>query len=327
MKLTMLFSVTIGLFLISVCNIEAQQQTSNSKSQRPTQGSTGDINSEAFYGLTNLMLAALKGQTNSVKALLSQGAEVNRKNSTDGLTALMCAAYGGNIETIRLLLTKGANVNVHDTGENTAIDYAAVGGHIEVAKELKAKGATLKKQLQPNANGLDLFLSVATMPIWRLDRALGKKQELAETSGAGSEAVEKFGTNYSGTWKLNVEKSDFGPFGPFPPVKHLTQRIRHENLILQVSIKQNGEQGELSDDLKYIIDGGWHINKMTGQEIESRAKWSGDTLQIRSTVVINGTLFVITDEWALSKDGRVLTVNRHQSAPGARDFKQVFEKQ
>ncbi len=57
-----------------------------------------------------LIEAAKKGDTVSIKALLEAGADVNAKDN-DGLTALMWAAVRGHTETAQALLEAGADVN------------------------------------------------------------------------------------------------------------------------------------------------------------------------------------------------------------------------
>ena len=54
-----------------------------------------------------LHLAALAGQTETVKALLAAGAEINAKNDLIGWTALDFAATKGHTETVKLLRANG----------------------------------------------------------------------------------------------------------------------------------------------------------------------------------------------------------------------------
>ena len=56
---------------------------------------------------TPLMEAALRGDTEKVKALLAQGADVNAKTRFGG-TALMYAARNGHKEIVRILWEAGA---------------------------------------------------------------------------------------------------------------------------------------------------------------------------------------------------------------------------
>jgi ankyrin repeat protein len=62
----------------------------------------------------NLLIeAAEKGDTEKVKALLAQGADVNAKNKR-GSTALMLARDRGHSDTVRALVAKGGDVDAKD---------------------------------------------------------------------------------------------------------------------------------------------------------------------------------------------------------------------
>ena len=118
------------------------------------------------------MTAARTGHADSVKALLSRGADFNARESSRGQTALMWAAAGRHPEIVRLLIAAGADVhprsavrtrvgfiaaNRNGTGHNaegirqlsqeyqdggyTALLFAAQEDDVESAKLLLAAGA------------------------------------------------------------------------------------------------------------------------------------------------------------------------------------------
>ena len=84
--------------------------------------------------------ASAKGHTDTVKALLEQGADVNAKDN-DGFTALMFAARDGQTDTVPALLAKGADVNAKDNDGRTALMRAKKKGHKEIVQLLKKAGA------------------------------------------------------------------------------------------------------------------------------------------------------------------------------------------
>ena len=94
----------------------------------------GDINSD-------LLAAAKKGNTATVKSLLDAGADVNSRDRMD-ITALMWATSKGYTATVWVLLNKGADVRAKDKRGRAALMIAEQEGHTEIAELLKQAGAT-----------------------------------------------------------------------------------------------------------------------------------------------------------------------------------------
>jgi ankyrin repeat protein/beta-lactamase regulating signal transducer with metallopeptidase domain len=85
--------------------------------------------------------AALTGDINKVRSLLSKGADVNEKDP-GGKTALHCASEEGHAEVARLLISQGARVNATNTVEAlTPLHYAARRGSKQTVELLLSKGA------------------------------------------------------------------------------------------------------------------------------------------------------------------------------------------
>ena len=81
---------------------------------------------EAYgHGDTPLMRAALDGNTESVRELINQGADINRRDDS-GRTALMFAVVNRHYETMKLLLEHGADVNARSKQGGTALMGAAM---------------------------------------------------------------------------------------------------------------------------------------------------------------------------------------------------------
>ena len=83
-----------------------------------------------------LIDAAEKGQTEKVKALLEEGADVNAK-AKNGITALMWASACGRTVTVHVLLDAGADVTAKDKYGRTALMIAADFGKSEIVVILK----------------------------------------------------------------------------------------------------------------------------------------------------------------------------------------------
>lgn len=131
--------------------------------------------------------------------------------------------------------------------------------------------------------------------------------------------------DFSGTWKLNVAKSEFGPL-PAPTSR--TDVITHKEPSLSNSVTAEGAQGKQEYTLSYTIDGKEALNKMGPREVKSTLKWVGSDLVISSKFVFNDMDVTSESTWTLSPDGKTLTVKAHfKSAMGEADQKLVFEKQ
>jgi hypothetical protein len=132
-------------------------------------------------------------------------------------------------------------------------------------------------------------------------------------------------TDFSGTWKINAGKSDFGP-APAPDT--LVMKIAHEEPSLKASVAQTGGSGDMNYDMVYTTDGKECVNHPGGNEFKSTLKWEGDDLTIDTKGSFSGTDFTAKDHWTLSDGGKTLTVQRHASTGmGDFDMKLVLDKQ
>jgi len=101
------------------------------------------IQVEAQVKADHLHQAAADGEIERVKLLISEGADVNVKN-TEGLTPLHCAAREGHKEIVELLLAHDADVNIGDADYNrTAAEFAMKSNHTEIVELLISKGADI----------------------------------------------------------------------------------------------------------------------------------------------------------------------------------------
>jgi hypothetical protein len=133
-------------------------------------------------------------------------------------------------------------------------------------------------------------------------------------------------TDFSGTWKLNASKSDFGPM---PPPDSMTETITHADPSLKANVKTTGGmQGDLAYDVAYTTDGKECVNHVADNEFKSTLHWDGDELVVETKGTFSGNEFTSKDRWSLSADGKTLSIARHlSSAMGEADMKTVFDKQ
>jgi len=132
-------------------------------------------------------------------------------------------------------------------------------------------------------------------------------------------------SDFSGTWKANATKSDFGPM---PPPDIMTEKIVHEDPSFKVNIAQTGGSGDMTYDQVYTTDGKECVNHMGDNEFKSTLKWDGDDLVADTKGSYEGNEFTAKDRWTLSDGGKTMTVTRHISTGmGEFDMKLVFDKQ
>jgi hypothetical protein len=132
--------------------------------------------------------------------------------------------------------------------------------------------------------------------------------------------------NFSGTWKLNTSKSDWGMAAAMAPEK-MEQVITHDDPTLKVKTTQTGAQGTNTTESAYTTDGKDSINMLGGQEAKTVATWDGSKLVMKSKRQMQGMDISITGNWTLSADGKTLTIVNSISAPqGEFDIKMVLEK-
>ncbi|HEV2201216.1 MAG TPA: hypothetical protein VGR73_15470 [Bryobacteraceae bacterium] len=131
--------------------------------------------------------------------------------------------------------------------------------------------------------------------------------------------------NFSGEWKLNLSRSNYGSF---PAPLGVTRKIVHADPKLSMTTTQKGPQSELTSQLNYTTDGKESVNKLQTGESKGSAQWIADKLMIESSREIQGATLKQKEIWTLSPDGKTLTIDSHVSLPnGEFDVKQVFEKQ
>ncbi len=99
---------------------------------------------------TSLIYASLKGYTNITKILISNGAEVNDM-IVNKLTALHAASSKGHLEIVDILINNNADINPvsYKLGKSeTPLDAALVNGFIEVSDLLRKHGGKTGDELK-----------------------------------------------------------------------------------------------------------------------------------------------------------------------------------
>jgi hypothetical protein len=131
--------------------------------------------------------------------------------------------------------------------------------------------------------------------------------------------------NFSGDWKLNPAKSNFGSF---PAPQSATRKIVQDGVKLSLTTVQKGAKGDVTGEFAYTTDGKPVTNHSATGETKGSAQWIGDKLMIESSRDVQGATLSQKDIWTLSPDSKTLTVDSHVTLPnGEFDIKQVFERQ
>lgn len=114
------------------------------------------------------------------------------------------------------------------------------------------------------------------------------------------------GPNFSGHWKLNVEKSKLDD--PYQEER----TVDHKDPDLTVSLKAVSDGEEEESTAKYRTDRKETRNMLEGDPLFTTAHWDGDALVFDSQLISDTDTIEFHDRWTLSADGKLLTVTRKQ---------------
>ena len=99
-----------------------------------------DVNYQHSDGFSPLSMASLKGHIDCVKLLIHGGAEVEARNN-QGATPLHRAAKNGHTEVVEFLIEQHADVNACLNDGSSCLWEAAFHGHTDVVRALVSAGA------------------------------------------------------------------------------------------------------------------------------------------------------------------------------------------
>ncbi len=99
------------------------------------------VNDQDADGTTPLTYAAYYGDTQAIGLLLKYGADINLAGCANKLTPVLIAVMRGNTESAKLLLIRKAKVNIPDLDSCTPLSAAADGGRPDLIEMLLNYGA------------------------------------------------------------------------------------------------------------------------------------------------------------------------------------------
>jgi hypothetical protein len=132
--------------------------------------------------------------------------------------------------------------------------------------------------------------------------------------------------NYSGDWKLNAAKSNFGPI---PPPATYTRKVTHAEPSITIEDTQTGSvAGDQHETHTYTTDGKEVSYQANGADVKAALSWEGDALVVNSKASVQGMDILIKDKIMLSEGGKTMTDSIHIASPqGEIDLSVVFDKQ
>jgi hypothetical protein len=129
--------------------------------------------------------------------------------------------------------------------------------------------------------------------------------------------------NFSGQWKINTSKSDYGPL-PFPD--SFTRKVEHVEPSITIIEEQTGPGTTPTTTRKMKTDGQPVIEQMNGGDVKLSAAWEGSSLIATTAIESFGVSF--KDRMSLSDDGKSLTsVVQVDSPQGSVELKIVFDRE
>ena len=98
---------------------------------------------KSILGHTALLYASTEGNTETVKALIEGGADIDVKDVALDFTPLIYASMNGHTDIVKALIDAGADINVKSKKLNiTALSIAIHNNHAETVYFLRKAGAT-----------------------------------------------------------------------------------------------------------------------------------------------------------------------------------------
>ena len=123
--------------------IEAVLSGGQTESVKALLAAGADINTKGENSRSALAFASQEGYTDIVNILLDNGASDESRDNDYGRTPLWLAAAKGQTDVVRALVSAGADVNTQRNDGISALGIASQEGYTEVAKMLLDNGAQI----------------------------------------------------------------------------------------------------------------------------------------------------------------------------------------
>lgn len=132
--------------------------------------------------------------------------------------------------------------------------------------------------------------------------------------------------DFSGSWSLDFERSDFGKLPGKPKAR--TDVIVHRGADLSQTLLLVLPDGPDTTVYRYRADSTECENRVAKQLVRTRVWWRGDTLRFESNMRMGPVETSLSDRWTLEAAGTRLVMARRLKYPfGGGDQRLVFGKQ
>lgn len=130
--------------------------------------------------------------------------------------------------------------------------------------------------------------------------------------------------DFSGTWVLDVNKSDLGMNNPAAKAQ-----IKKVVLIIKQTATKLSIERSIGDVAVYNLDGSESVNSLpSGGQSKTTMNWVGDTLVAKTISNASGTNIRMTDVRSLSANGKEMVLRVSLQMPsGERKQTLVYTKQ
>ena len=137
--------------------------------------------------------------------------------------------------------------------------------------------------------------------------------------------------DFSGSWKLNVGKSDYGQV---PPPTSETNLVTQTEDNFKVAVTQSGQVGDQNYTLAFKAGGAETTMAADAfaansefRILSSKAEWAGTVLVVEQKAMYQGGPLAISARWSLSDDGKVITkITSFSLSQGDFSTTTVYEK-
>jgi hypothetical protein len=233
-------------------------------------------------------------------------------------------------ETTSKIFGNDAKTTAHWEGDSLVVN---------VKTSIQGSDATFKNVYTLGAGGKSLTIaSHVSGPMGEVDLKLVFDKQDGGATGMGASASTPMAmaattasssggkANLTGTWKLNVAKSDFGQI---PPPDSRTEKIEDNEPAIKISSTwAGGPMGDGSMTYDLLTNGKETTATMFGSDAKSVARWDDNALVVNTMLKIQDSDVALKSTYQVSADGMTMNIASHVSGPmGEMDMKMVYEKQ